>query len=397
MGITRNFYWPRNAVVGVGAMRTIAEEADRLEKKGKKILFFTDEGLIKLDHTQECISILKKAGYEVDIYSNIEANPSDITVHKVVDYMKEHTPDLLVYYGGGSPTDTGKAANVVYTHGGKVTEYDDLSGGIEKIKNKLLPTIAVATAAGTGSEISTCSVITDSARCLKICLVSPYIMPDVSILDPEVTVSMPASLTAYTGMDALTHNIEAYVSSVPFEPGRGFAIQGIKLISRSLRKAVLDGFDMDARMDMIIGSACGSMAFNNNFLGTVHACAHQLSSVAGLPHGLANAMMLGPVMRWNICSNIEAFSDIAEAMGADIHVLSPREAAEKSVELVEMLAADVGVPKHLSEVGVTEDMIEDLVERAYLDHNNLTNPRRPLPNPTPIPKDVIRNLYMEVF
>ncbi len=395
MSIGVHAYWPRKVVLGAGAAMQIAEEAKLYD--GKRIIFFTDKGLVNLPKTKEVAGVLEKAGYEVDVYCDLEANPTDTTVHRAVDHMKETQPDIMVCYGGGSAIDTGKAANVVYTHGGMVHEYEDLAGGVAKIKDKLLPCIAIATTAGTGSEVSSCSVITDTRRMLKICLMSPYMVPNVSILDPEVTVSLPASLTAYTGMDALTHCIEAYVSSVDFEPGRGFAIQGIKCISRSLRKAVLQGDDIAARQDVLVGSACGAMAFNNNMLGTVHGCAHQLSSVANLPHGLANAIMLAPVMRWNIPSNMEAFADIAQAMGADIHTLSLREAAEKAIELVEILSEDVGIPKHLSECGVTKEMLDDLVDRAYLDHNNLTNPRRPQPNPTPIPKEILRKLYLEVF
>lgn len=395
MSINAFPYWPKNIVVGPGAAMKIADYIKDYE--GKSVIFFTDKGLVDLPKTKEVVKALENAGYSVDVYCDLEANPTDLSVHKAVDHMHQTKPDIMVCYGGGSAIDTGKAANVVYTHGGQVHEYEDLQGGIEKIKDKLLPCVAVATTAGTGSEVSNVSVITDTTRVLKIALVSSYIVPDVSILDPEVTVTLPALLTACTGMDALTHCIEAYVSSVDFEPGRGFAIQGIKVINRSLRKAVLEGSDLKARQDMLVGSACGALAFNNNFLGTVHGCAHQLSSVANLPHGMANSIMLAPVMRWNIPSNMEAFSDIAQAMGADIHNMSLREAAEKSVELVQMMADDVGIPKHLSECGVTEDMIDELVEKAFLDHNNLTNPRRPLPNPTPIPKDVLRALYLEVF
>lgn len=395
MSISTHAYWPKKVVVGAGAALTIPEECKAFE--GKKVIFFTDKGIVNLPKTKEIIQALEDGGYTVDVYCDLEANPTDITVHRAVDHMKDTKPEIMVCYGGGSAIDTGKAANVVYNHGGKVTEYDDLSGGVEKIKNKLLPCICIATTAGTGSEVSSCSVITDTARMLKICLMAPAMVPDVSVLDPEVTVTLPASLTAYTGMDALTHCIEAYVSSVDFEPGRGFAIQGIRCISRSLRKAVLQGDDIKARQDVLVGSACGAMAFNNNFLGSVHGLAHQLSSVCNMPHGLANAMMLGPVIKWNIPANMEAFADIAEAMGADIHGLSLREAAEKAVELVKILSEDVGIPTHLSECGVTMDHMDDLVERAYLDHNNLTNPRRPQPNPTPIPKDIIRKLYMEVF
>lgn len=395
MSIGVHAYWPRKVVTGAGSAMKIADFAK--EYKGNKIILFTDKGLVDLDKTKEVIKAMENSGYKVDVYCDLEANPTDTTVHKAAEYLAETQPDIMVCYGGGSAIDTGKAANVVYTHGGSVHEYEDLAGGVAKIKDKLLPCIAIATTAGTGSEVSSCSVITDTTRWLKICLMSPYMVPNVSILDPEVTVSLPPSLTAYTGMDALTHCIEAYVSSVDFEPGRGFAIQGIKCISRSLRKAVLEGSNLEARMDVLIGSACGAMAFNNNMLGTVHGCAHQLSSVANLPHGMANAMMLAPVMRWNIPSNMEAYADIAQAMGADIHTISLREAAQKSVELVELLSEDVGIPKHLSDCGITEEMIDKLVDRAYLDHNNLTNPRRPQANPTPIPKDILRNLYLEVF
>lgn len=388
-------YWPKKVVVGPGAALRLAEEAKNFS--GNRIIFFTDRGLADLPKTQEVIGALEAAGYSVDKYFDLEANPTDLSVHKAVDHMHATKPDIMVCYGGGSAIDTGKAANVVYTHGGRVHEYEDLAGGIEKIKDKLIPCIAIATTAGTGSEVSNVSVITDTTRVLKIALISSYIVPDVSVLDPEVTVTLPAFLTACTGMDALTHCIEAYVSSVDFEPGRGFAIQGIKVINRSLRRAVLDGSDVAARQDMLVGSACGALAFNNNMLGTVHGCAHQLSSVANLPHGMANSIMLAPVMRWNIPSNMEAFADIAQAMGGNIHGLSLREAAEKSVELVQTMADDVGIPKHLSQCGVTEDMIDELVEKAFLDHNNLTNPRRPLPNPTPIPKEILRMLYMEVF
>lgn len=395
MSITTHAYWPRKVVQGAGAAMHLADEAALFE--GKRIIFFTDRGLVELPKTKDVVGALEQAGYTVDVYCDLEANPTDKTVHKAVAHMQETKPEIMICYGGGSAIDTGKAANVVYTHGGSVHEYEDLAGGVAKIKNKLLPCIAIATTAGTGSEVSSCSVITDTTRVLKICLMSPYMVPDVSVLDPEVTVSLPPKMTAFTGMDALTHCIEAYVSSADFEPGRGFAIQGIKCINRSLRQAVLHGDDLKARLDVLVGSACGAMAFNNNFLGTVHGCAHQLSSVANLPHGLANAIMLTPVMRWNIPSNMEAFADIAQAMGADIHTLSLREAAQKSVELVQLLSEDVGIPKHLSECGVTMDMMDELVDKAYLDHNNLTNPRRPQANPTPIPKDVLRMLYLEVF
>jgi alcohol dehydrogenase class IV len=382
-------YWPKKIIAGIGTVEKIPNEI--LKLSGKRVIFFTDPNLNALPSTQNIVRSISDAGLAIDVYSEIEENPAVTSVHAAVKHMSEFKPDITVYFGGGSVIDLGKAANLIYTHGGIINEYEDLVGGIEKISNRLLPSIAIATTAGSGSEVSSVSVITDIKEERKIGIMSPYIVPDVSILDATVTVSMPNTLTAYTGMDALTHSIEAYTSNVPFEPGRGIALQGIKLVNRSLRKAVLNGEDILARQDMLVASACGAMAFNNNFLGTVHACAHQLTTLAGIPHGLANSIMLVPIMKWNLMSNIEAFADIAQMFGFPIHTVSPREAAEKAIDLVSQLATDLDIPIHLSKLGVTQDMIDKLVDKAYQDHNNLSNPRKSSN------KDVLRQFYLEVF
>jgi len=393
MSIVEFPYWPKRVIAGIGTVERIPNEI--LKLSGKRVVFFTDSNINALPFTKKIITSISDAGFVIDVYTEIEENPSETSVHTAAKYMFEFKPDIVVYFGGGSVIDLGKAANLIYTHGGIINEYEDLVGGIEKISDCLLPSIAITTTAGSGSEVSSVSVITDTREERKMAILSPYIVPDVSILDASVTVSMSSALTAYTGMDALTHLIEAYISDVPFEPGRGIALQGIKLINNSLRKVVLNGRDILARQDMVVASACGAMAFNNNFLGAVHACAHQLSTLAGIPHGLANSIMLVPVMKWNLMSNVEAFADIAQVMGFPIHTVSPREAAEKAISLVSQLAADIEIPKHLSELGVTQDMIGKLVDKAYQDHNNLSNPRKSSNND--VPKDVIRQFYLEAF
>lgn len=334
---------------------------------------------------------------EVYIYDDVEENPSDICVKKAVTYMHQIKPDVLIYYGGGSVIDLGKAANLIYTHGGQIHEYEDLAGGISKIKNILIPAIAIPTTAGSGSEVSSVSVITDSKRKIKMGILSPYIVPQISILDAEVTVDMSPSLTAYTGMDALTHCIEAYVSNICFEPGRGIAYQGIKLVKKYLYKAVTDTSDLVARENMLVASSCGSMAFNNNYLGTVHACAHQLSSTVGIPHGLANAVMLLPVMKWNLESNIQGYADVAQALGVNIYNMSIEEAAKNAISEVENLALLLNIPQHLSDLGVTEDMIDELTDKAYNDHNNLSNPRSDGVFPNPVSRESIRKLFLEAL
>lgn len=394
MNVTDYIYWPNNISVGAGAVKTIPDWIKKVST-GKNVIFITDPGLFSLQKTKDTIQLIADADYEVDVFYDLEANPSIQSVNKLVALMQEKKPVALVYYGGGSATDCGKVANVVYTHGGTVQDYSSANGGLEKIKdNTLLPSISVATTAGTGTETSASAVITDTEKHQKFSVYSPYLLPTVSMLDPEVTVSLPAKLTAFTGMDALVHNIEAYSSDVPFAPIRGVALYGVKVINENLRTAYTEPSNLEARENMLVGSTMGAIAFNLIGLGVVHGVAHQLSSVAGLPHGLACAMMLPVCMRWNLPSCMQEYADIAQAMGADISGLSKREAAEKAIDLVELMMDDLNIPKHLREVGVTDEMIDDMVEKAYVDRNSLNNPRKDSPAPYVISKDSLRKLYL---
>lgn len=365
--------WPKKVVLGSGGVKTLGDEIKALGKS--KVIVITDQGMKDLPVVTDVVKMLEGDGLTVSLYGEIGPNPTDVMVSDAAEFMSKVTPEVIVAVGGGSPIDAAKCVNIVYTHGGTANDYDLTLGGIEKITPKLLPFIAVPTTSGTASEVSLASVITDTKRQLKMSVVSPLLVPDISIVDAEMTLSMPPKLTAFTGMDTLTHLIEAYVSSAGFAPADGMALQGIKMVSKSLRTAVLDGQNLKAREDMIVASMMGGIAFNHNMLGLVHATAHQLSTFFHIPHGLANAILLPRVMRFNLPINLQKFADIAEALGVDIRGLSLREAAEKAVLEVEMLSKDVGIPETLDEIGVTKDQIPAMVERALIDPVINTNPR----------------------
>lgn len=360
------------------------------------IVIFTDDNLKKTDYFNEIIDQIKSQKITFSVYSDIKENPDQYDVDNAVSIMKEINPEAIICYGGGSVIDLAKAANLMYTHKGNIREYEDTAGGIEKIKDILLPCVAIPTTAGSGSEVSSVSVITDSVNQRKMAIISRYIIPDVSILDSNTLKSIPSNLMAYTGIDALTHCIEAYISSVSFEPGKGIAIQGIRLINDFLRKAVFDQSDMESKEKMLVASACGAMAFNNNFLGTVHACAHQLSTMANIPHGLANSIMLLPVLRWNRDVCLKDYCFLAQLFdGNNTTDKSDEEAADMLITSINNLINDLKIPRKLSLLGVEKNHIDLLAEKAFIDHNNFTNPKKDAGKCVSI--ETLKKLYMEVL
>ena len=380
--------WPKRVVSYPGAIKDLGEIVKGMGKN--RVIVFTDSVMKDFPLITNVINDLKNQGLNASLFVDIGPNPVVDMVHKAVDYMKQEEPDIIVAIGGGSPMDAAKAANVVYTHGGHVTEYDIAIGGITKITPKLLPMIAIPTTAGTGSEVTYVGVITDTEKQVKFGVLSPLLLADVAILDAEVTATMPPKLTAYTGLDALTHCIESYTAITGFPPADAFALHGIRMIARSLRTAVKDGNNLKAREDMLVASMMGGTAFSLNGLGACHAMAHQLSAFFNTPHGLANAMLLTRVMRFNMSSNPQKFADIAEAMGADIKGLTVEQAAEKAIEMVQQLCDEFEVPKYLDDIGATKDEIPALVERAMMDNPITTNPR-------PVSAEDVTKLFEESF
>lgn len=384
-------FWPNCVIIGEGKAKQCYDYINGITK----LVLFTDKNLSKTAYFHELANAIQLNKIDLKIYSDIKENPDQENVADAVSFMKKIKPEALICYGGGSVIDLAKAANLMYTHDGDIREYEDTMGGIEKIKNVLLPLVAIPTTAGTGSEVSSVSVITDSINQRKMALISKYLTPTISILDVNALKSIPPILLAYTGVDALTHCIEAYISNVPFDPGKGFSIQGIRLIHKYIRRAVFDQSDVEAREKMLIASACGGMAFNNNFLGTVHACAHQLSTLANIPHGLANSIMLLPVLKWNKDVCICDYQFLAQLFDNKIDDKSAEESSDLLIASIDALINDLKIPRRLSLLGVKINQLDILAEKAYNDHNNLTNPRKDAGDV--VSKQLLKQLYLEAF
>jgi len=366
--------WPKKLVLGAGSIKNLGEEVRSFG--ASRVILFTDEGLKDLDMIKSTERRLREEGLSVMVMSGIGANPTVEMVENAVEEMKIFTPDIIVCIGGGSPIDTAKAANVLYTHGGALKDYDIAVGGIQYIGPKLLPFIAVPTTAGTGSEVTWVSVITDTQKHIKFGIISPFLVPDAAVLDAELTVSLPKSSTAFTGADAMTHAIEAYVSKVGFPIADAMCLHAIRMIKNALPAAVADGSDLQAREDMLTASMMAGAAFNINNLGLCHQMAHQLSSYCGLPHGLANAVLLPYTMRFNLSAQPKKYADIAQALGADTRGLNETQAAEAAVTAVEDLLKGIGIPKTLGEAGADKAMVPAMAATAILDDvGRNSNPR----------------------
>ncbi|MBM4048412.1 MAG: iron-containing alcohol dehydrogenase, partial [Planctomycetes bacterium] len=273
------------------------------------------------------------------------------------------------------PLDAAKGIALMATHGGKIQDYDAAVRGWEKVKPTIPPLIAIPTTAGTGSEMSAAAIITDTSRNVKMIVASPFLKPRVAILDPELTLAMPPSLTAATGMDALTHAVEAYVAADYHPFGDALAIGAVELIGKSLRRAYANGQDVAARTDMLLASAMAGAAMGYKGLGASHALAHQLTPEAGIPHGIANAILLPHVMRFNLPVAAAKFARVAASLGADTHGKDQAQAAEMALEGVTRLCGDLGLPKTLTQAGAKRESIERMAQNALHDRCRKNNPR----------------------
>lgn len=367
-----DYLMPSVNFVGPGCLEVIGERAKILN--GTKALIVTDKFLnsLKDGAVEKTVEYLKSEGIESAIFDSVEPNPKDTNVYEGAKAYRENNCDMIITVGGGSPHDCGKGIGIALTHEGDICDY----AGIETLTNALPPIIAVNTTAGTASEVTRHAVITNTKTKVKFVIVSWRNLPQVSINDPLLMVGKPAGLTAATGMDALTHAVEAYVSKDANPVTDAAAIQSIKLISQNLRQAVANGENIKARENMAYASVLAGMAFNNGNLGYVHAMAHQLGGLYDMPHGSANAMLLPHVCEYNMIANPEKFADIAVFMGENVDGISTLEAAEKAISAMFRLSADLGIPKSLKEVGIREEDIELMSANALKDGNAFSNPRK---------------------
>ncbi|WML46022.1 iron-containing alcohol dehydrogenase [Neobacillus sp. PS3-40] len=364
------FFMPSVNLLGIGAAKQVGQKAKELG--ATKVLVITGKTVEKLGFAQEIADDIRKEDIPVVFFSDVEPNPTDKNVEAGVNTLKTEKCDMVVAIGGGSTLDCAKAIALVGNNGGSIADY----AGIDVSKSPMVPLITVNTTAGTASEMTRIAVITNTETSQKMVIVDKHITPTISINDPQLTTKLPAELTAGTGMDALTHAVEAYVSILATPVTDACALQAIRLVGQNLRNAVENGQDLVAREGMTNAQFLAGMAFNNALLGYAHAIAHQLGGIYNLPHGLCNAILLPHIVKFNLDAKPERFADIAIALGADVSGLSPVEAAEKAVDVIAKLGQDVGIPNGLSEIGVKEEDIPMLAELSMKDPCALFNPKK---------------------
>ncbi|MEN3791759.1 iron-containing alcohol dehydrogenase [Fulvimarina sp. MAC3] len=322
-------------------------------------LIATDKGLVS---TGLVARVTENLGDHA-VYDGTPANPTEAAAIEAFEVYKGNDCDGIIGLGGGSPIDLAKAVRILTGHPAPLGQYAAVNGGVQKITGDIAPMIAIPTTAGTGSEVGRAAVIiTDEGR--KLGIISPYMLPDIALCDPELTHGLPAKLTAATGMDALTHCLETYMASAYNPPADGIALHGLGLALKSLEKAVSDGSDRDARRDMMAAALEGAMAFQKG-LGAVHALTHPLGAIRSLNlhHGTLNAVLLPEVLRFNRSVIGEKWDVMAQLIG------------QAPDDYVTELNARIGMPSGLAEMGVTEAMMEEVSEAALHDHCHLTNPR----------------------
>ena len=361
------FLLPTRIVFGNDVINQISEEAVKL---GKKALIVTDKGVLKTGYIERIQELLKDAGIKSEVFSDIDPNPRDRSVQKGFEKAAKFKADLLVGVGGGSAIDTAKAIGVILQEGGKIQDYE----GLDVVKKPITPLIAVPTTAGTGTEVTFWSVITDTKRKFKMSIGSPLIAAKVALVDPLLTVTLPKDVTAFTGIDALVHAIEGYTSLLAQPISDSLALSAIEHISQNIRKAYANGNNTEARYNMMLGSMLAGIAFGNSDVASVHCMGEALGGLYDTPHGLAMAVCLPYCMEHNLISQPERFADIAHALGEDIEGLTDLEAAGYSVAAVRSLLEDLNIPDAKS-IGLKKADLNKLAGAAAVNVSVESNPR----------------------
>jgi alcohol dehydrogenase class IV len=365
---TAKFQASTRVVYGPGSVAAIGDLAQELGVG--RVLVVTDVGVSRAGICARVMAALTGAGVDVTVFDAVEPNPSMETVAKAWTLYRESGRDGVVAVGGGSPIDAAKAVATLATNPGQLSAYI----GVGKISQALAPLLAVPTTVGTGSEVTTWAVITDLAQRKKVVLGSPLLAPRVAVLDPELVLSLPAGLTASTGIDALTHAIESVISVFAGPFTDGLALEAIRLISSNLPAAVSTP-GLEPRSNLLYASAMAGMAFSYGRTGLVHGMAHPLSAYCNVPHGLANAILLPYVLAFNLPACVGQLARVGAAMGI---AGSEDASAQGAVEAVRRLNAQVGIPPRLSDVGATENFIPQMARDAYESGNaQVVNPRKP--------------------
>lgn len=356
---------------GPGARRELPEVINRLGKT--KALVVTDPGLIKFGVAKMVTDVLDEAGVKYEIFSQVKPNPTVSNVQDGIEAYKKAEADFIIAIGGGSAIDTAKGIGIVINN----PEFSDIVSleGCAPTRHKSVPIVALPTTAGTAAETTINYVIIDEAKQKKMVCVDPNDIPAVAIIDAELMYSLPKGLTAATGMDALTHAIEGYITKGAWSMSDMFEIEAIRMISASLPTAVAEPSNAEARNAMAVAQYIAGMAFSNVGLGLVHGMAHPLGSLFDVPHGVANALLLPTIMEFNMPCCLDKYPAIARAMGVNTDGMSAEEASKAACQAVKDLAIKVGIPQHLTELGITRNDIPRLAQQAIEDVCTPGNPR----------------------
>jgi alcohol dehydrogenase class IV len=377
--MTGTFSFPTRVEFGPGVLQRLPEFTRGM---GSRVLVVTDKGVAGSGVLERVLAALQPSDLDVRVFDHVEPNPTEANITEGVHRFREGC-DFLIGVGGGSPIDAAKAIGLLATHEGPLAQYDDQLNGGDRITGDVPPLIAIPTTAGTGSEVGRSTVITINER--KTVLFSPRLMPTIALCDPELTLDLPARVTAGTGADALTHNLEAYLSK-GFQPlCDAIALDGMRRSRRWLPVVMQDGHNVEARGEMMIAAMMGATAFQKG-LGVVHSLAHPLSSVAGIHHGTANAIMLPHALRFNRAAILNRIGAVAEALGVAAGA-TPDETVERVAEDLSALFAEIGLPLRLHQLNVTEALIGPMACLAMQDACHQLNPR-------PVTEADMRELYL---
>lgn len=371
---------------GAGAREVLPREINRLGLT--KAFVATDKDLIKFGVADKVLSVLQKAGIPYVVFSEIKPNPTVSNVKAGVKAFAESGADFILAIGGGSSIDTSKAIGIITNN----PEFSDVVSleGVAPTKKKSVPIIALPTTAGTAAEVTINYVITDEQNEKKMVCVDPNDIPAIAIVDAELMYTLPKSLTASTGLDALTHAIEGLITKGAWEMSDMFEIKAIEMITRYLETAVFEPTNAEARNGMAVAQYIAGMAFSNVGLGVVHGMAHPLGAIFDVPHGVANALLLPVIMEYNAPAALDKYVQIAKAMNVYKENMTKEEAAKAAVDAVKVLSIKVGIPQHLSELGIKESDLDKLAASAIADVCTPGNPRE-------VTKEIILDLYKKAL
>ncbi|MDZ5603633.1 L-threonine dehydrogenase [Pseudomonas sp. RP23018S] len=367
--MSSTFFIPAVNIMGIGCLD---EAITAIAGYGlRKALIVTDQGLARAGIAARIAGLLAERDIDSRVFDGARPNPTVANVEAGLALLERERCDCVISLGGGSPHDCAKGIALCATNGGHISDYE----GVDRSAKPQLPLIAINTTAGTASEMTRFCIITDEVRHVKMAIVDRNVTPILSVNDPALMAGMPKSLTAATGMDALTHAVEAYVSTAATPITDACALKAVTLISEHLRQAVNHGDDLQAREQMAYAQFLAGMAFNNASLGYVHAMAHQLGGFYDLPHGVCNAVLLPHVQRFNAHVSAARLRDVAKAMGLKVCGMDAEQGAAAAIAAIERLAADVEIPNGLRALGVKMEDVPLLATNALKDACGLTNPR----------------------